>query len=334
MGPGEMFHGKAALHPLWPQARWNVSGLFIHERVLLDAFLIMLSRYDCPLPIETIHGAPSVAWNSGRVTRIPPRLEAFTKVARVLNQEHIGVYLTFSNHLLEPKHLDDPICNQLLEIVDNGSGLNGVILASDLLYDYIHDRHPKLKLTSSIVKVTMEDGRGNADYYHALSERFDSVMLHPDDGFDLDLLAQLDRDKTEVLVNENCAADCTVRKEHYELMATQQLDGSAENKQATRHHETTRCPMPSMHLDGQRRSCNFSTEETKAVYDLGFRRFKLQGRADTTQSFAYDILRFMLEPGRVGPVVLKAFLTDWGTAHGARLMQEMYGIGPAELWEN
>ncbi len=47
-----MFHGDAALHPLWPQVRWNVSGLFVHERVLLNAFLIMAFRYD-DLPPET-----------------------------------------------------------------------------------------------------------------------------------------------------------------------------------------------------------------------------------------------------------------------------------------
>jgi len=52
MGAGEMFHGDAALHPLWPQVRWNVSGLFVHERVLLNAFLIMAFRYD-DLPPET-----------------------------------------------------------------------------------------------------------------------------------------------------------------------------------------------------------------------------------------------------------------------------------------
>jgi len=87
-----------------------------------------------------------------------------------------------------------------------------------------------------------------------------------------------------------------------------------------------------MHLDGQRRSCNLSIEELKAVYDMGYRRLKLQGRADTPESFAYDVLRYMVEPGRVGPVVVKAFLTDWGKAHGEQLMQEVYGMHPADLW--
>ena len=334
MSSDDIFRGKAALHPLWPDVRWNVSGLCIHERILLNAFLVMAYRYECPLPIESIHGAPAVPWNSGRLNRTPPRLGPFTKIADLLTRERIGTYLTFSNHQLEREHLDDPTCNQMLEIIDNGSGLNGVILASDLLYDYIRDRHPGLKVTASIVKVTMEDGRGNADYYHALTSRFDSVMLHPDDGVDLDLLAQLDRDKTEILVNENCAANCTVRKQHYELMANQQLRGRPEDARATREHETTRCPMPSMHLDGHRRSCNLSEEELKAIHDMGFRRFKLQGRADTEQSFAYDILRYMLDPTRVCPVVLKAFLVDWGNLHGDRLMREVYGLSPAELWGN
>jgi len=332
MATDEICRGEEALHPLWPKARWNVSGLFVHERVLLNAFLILAYRYDCPLPIESLHGAPSVAWNSGRVTRIPARVGPFERVTRLFNQEQIGIFLTFSNHAIAREQLADPVCNQLLQTIDNGAGLNGVILASDTLYDYVRERHPALKLTASIVKVTMEHGRGRADYYHSLAERFDSVMLHPDDGFDLELLGQLNRDKTEILVNENCALHCPIREEHYELLAAQQLNGRPEDARATTEHETTRCPMPAVHLDGHRRSCNFSTDELKAVYDLGYRRFKLQGRADRPHALICDTLRFMLEPDRVYPVVLKSFLQGLATPHGDTLMQEIYGMRPADLW--
>ena len=49
--------------------------------------------------------------------------------------------------------------------------------------------------------------------------------------------------------------------------------------------------LPPMRQIGKReRNCNFTREEMKAVYDLGFRHFKLQGRRDHS-------LRFRLRPG-------------------------------------
>ena len=212
--------GQAARHPLWPEARWNLSGLFIHDRPILDVFLVLKEQFGCHLDIDSIHGSPGVLWNSGRLVQTPvPHPQAIEAMIRALNTAGIGVYYTFTNHLLVDDDLADPTCNRMLQMIDNGNGLNGVILASDILFDHVRREHPDLKLTASIVKVSMEEGRGKADYYHELVGRFDSVMLHPDDGYNVSLLDQLDREKLEILVNENCAMGCSGRNEDYELMA-------------------------------------------------------------------------------------------------------------------
>jgi hypothetical protein len=302
--------GQAARHPLWPRARWNLSGLFAHGRAILDVFLILKERFGCHLDIDSAHGAPGVLWNCGRLSQTPvPPVRAVEGMIQAFNAAGIGVFYTFTNHLLVAEDLEDPTCNGLLEMIDNGKGLNGVILASDLLFDRIRKRHPELSLTASIVKVSMEEGRGKPEYYHALGERFDSVMLHPDDGYNPNLLDKLDRDKLEILVNENCAMGCPGRNEDYELMAMLQKGPPITDYSKTplAQHENLRCRMPLRKLNPDNRSCNFTVEEMKQVYDLGFYRFKLQGRRDNLSIFLYDLLRFATEPELVMPIVFKSF---------------------------
>ena len=83
-----------------------------------------------------------------------------------------------------------------------------MIVSSDLLSNYIARRHPALRQVASIIRTIMDGGRGNAAYYRELGKRFYRYVVHPDDGFDLALLDQLDRDKAEILINEYCLRDC------------------------------------------------------------------------------------------------------------------------------
>ena len=165
-----------------------------------------------------------------------------------------------------------------------------------MLFDHIRREHPALKLTASIVKATVEDGKGNVDYYRNQVERFDTVMVHTDDNFDLDLLDKLDREKMEILVNENCIRNCTVRGKHYSLMIKQQRSGGPYVPQEGCRYAVV--------LGGKSLSCNMTDEELKSVYDMGFRRFKLQGRADKAWPYLYDFSRYLLEPTLTAPLTL------------------------------
>ena len=50
----------------------------------------------------------------------------------------------------------------------------------------------------------------------------------------------------------------------------------------------------------RQRNCNITPNELKSLYDMGFRNFKIQGRADNTFVFAYD-RRYTLEPDCAAP---------------------------------
>lgn len=316
----------SALHPDWPQARFNISGMFTQHRLIFELLETMEQAFDCHLPIESVHGAPAVLWNAGRPSRAHFSPAAFKTMLQTLYSRNIGYFPTFSNHLLDSNDLNDPRCNEILDCISERPDLNGVIVTTDLLSNYIAKRHPSLRQIASIIRVTFDRGEGRADYYQSLGQRFYRYVVHPDDCRDLQLLDQLDRDKAEIIVNENCAIHCTNRVRHYEAHARWQKAYSSNQpavgldsmgflaQQQLVEQEMTRvkaaclAPLDQACLVKRKRSCNLSDGEMKAVYDLGFRHFKLQGRGDAPVFYAYDLVRFMLDPHVVAPHVFKKLL--------------------------
>jgi hypothetical protein len=289
------------INPNWPDARWDVSGAFIYDRELTSFHDFFLRGHGFKL-FSLVHGAPLCLWNSGRVKwqfhRKPHEIE---RTVLDYARRQIALDATFSNSLLEPKHLDDIRGNLILEMLDqaNPTGGNGVIISSELLAEHVRRRHPGLKLVASVVKVTEEDGRGKLDYYRSMAARYDKVMIHPDDNFNLDLLTQLeDKDKYEILVNEPCLRHCQRRKAHYRLLSRfslNLLDTEVESE-LTGVMEQNGCSDPvRLLLSQDRRTLTLSTNEIKRLYDIGFRNFKIQGRglANPT-AVILEMVRLML----------------------------------------
>jgi hypothetical protein len=323
----------AALHPDWPHARFNVSGMFTHHPLLIELIDTLQQAIDCRLPVEAIHGAPAVLWNAGRPSGARPSRSAMTAAIEGLYSRNIGYLATFTNNRLASSDLNDPLGNYILDCIAKRPDLNGVIVTSDLLSNYIAEKHPALRQVASIVKVTFENGQGRSDYYRQLGQRFSRFVLHPDDCRDLELLDQLDRDKAEIIVNENCAIHCPHRARHYDayarwqriasgyhpvacdpfaLAATQQLvDQEMEQM-------TAACPAPNdlACLKKQRRNCNLTRSEMKTIHDMGFRHFKLQGRGDDPILYMYDVTRFLLEPEFAGPMLFKTMFRVIAKASG------------------
>ena len=309
--------GVTALHPDWPEARFNVSGLFVYEPLILGCLKMMQQAFGCRPAIEAMHGAPAVRWNGGRIGLNGN--EGVEQAIETVNAAGLGCFLTFTNHLLEPADLDDAPCNRLLERAARRPNLNGVIVANELLSDYIARHHPRLRQVASIVKVAVEGGRGDASYYQRLGARYSKYVVHPDDCFDLKLLDQLDRKKAEIIINENCVMDCQIRPRHYELIAGHHRalatsgPGSPAVEQAARDlaDGTAGCiSVPfTRQIGRQRRNCNFTRGELAAVYNMGFRQFKLQGRRDHVFGFLYDVIRYTLEPDVAAPLIYKTACT-------------------------
>ena len=102
--------------------------------------------------IASVYGAPAdCLWGGGRLGdgEHDPRA-----VLSLMREYNISARLTFSNSLLEEKHLSDPKCNTLCKLfAESESPQNGVIVHSDLLLDYLKKTYPGLYFVSSTTKV-------------------------------------------------------------------------------------------------------------------------------------------------------------------------------------
>ncbi len=303
--------GKAALHPDWPEARFNVSGMFTHHPLLVQFLQMMKRGFDCAVPFEAIHGAPAMPWNAGRPSKTAFNPAELDTTLNLLHARNIGYFPTFTNHLIDQNDLADPVGNVILEIISRRPELNGVIITSELLSKYIAGRYPGLRQIASVTKVTYERGTGKVDYYRDLSKRFHRFVVDPDDSRNPQLMDQLDRDKTEIMVNENCAADRPSRAQHYDAYARWQKAPSPMEREIVRqecNQIVANCHSP-LHLNRfgeHRRSCNLAPGELRSLYAMGFRHLKLQGRLDDPFSLAYDVIRFTCEPESVAPVMFKS----------------------------
>ena len=88
-------------------------------------------------------------------------------IIKYFNDRGISIRFTFTNPMIEEKHLNDQFCNSLLYYANNP--LNGCIVYSPLLEEYIRRNFPDYKITSSTCKritdVASLTGELEKDYY-------------------------------------------------------------------------------------------------------------------------------------------------------------------------
>jgi hypothetical protein len=302
----DMKYNDGLLHPDWPDIRWNITGL-INYRLFVGLLTYMMKNQNISHVIGSFHGCPDLMWNGGRVnTKIPdyPDIAGYFKT---LNKLGIGVYLTFSNIVLEEKHLADEPSNRMLDCLDESCGLNGVIVVNDLMSDYIRKKKPGLKQTCSIVKSFIENPQGDLDWYREMEKRFDRVVVHTDHMFDAKLLDGLDRDKAEILITEECKFRCPNRIKHQTMNSEFNIARAEGDPKADEIFEAigslkkASCAGGSGILNAQKnprnvRNCYLAHNEVKAIYDMGFRQFKISGRRRTIYGIAWNVINFVFNP--------------------------------------
>ncbi len=288
------------LNPLWADAEWDVSGAFVNDRELVafHDFCRLLLGIE---PFRIVHGSPLCIWNSGRVLKhLMCEAEEMRAAGLEYEQRGIALYLTFTNLLLQEEELKDPLGNALCTFASNHNptGRNAVILASDALREHVRREFPKLRLVSSILKITAERGKGKLDVYKRLGEQYDEVMVHPDDVLNYGLLEKLeDKERHILLINEYCVRNCPLRGLHYEELSRTALNflsydcSEFEKKQATNGCRS----LYTLLTDAKRSVLALNTPEIQRLREMGFRHFKLQGRGHANaSSILFDLLRLVL----------------------------------------
>ena len=242
--------------------------------------------------IGSIYGAPEdCLWGGGRVGFGDAQPE---KAAELLREYNISVRLTFSNSLLEEKHLSDKKCNALCALFEkNGQIQSGIIIYSDLLLDYIKKTYPGFYFVSSTTKV-LTDFKD----FEAELRREDFKYVVPDfrlnKRFDeLNSLSEGQKLKTEFLCNECCWFDCYDRKECYENVSRKSLGEDCEDHI---------CVSPDAGK-GYRFSLAMQNPGFIGVQDIlniyepaGFRHFKIEGRSLGSAVILELLLYYMVKP--------------------------------------
>lgn len=242
--------------------------------------------------IGSIYGAPSEClWGGGRIGYNEHDIR---EVRDFMQEYNISSRLTFSNSLLEEKHLKDKRCNELCEIFENGGSVkNGIIIYSDLLLEYIKEKYPEFYFISSTTKVLTDfndfrDELNRSEFSYVvpdfrLNKRFD----------DLDALSTEQKGKVEFLCNECCYFGCTDRKACYENVSRKILfDDCPDHKCVAPNAEEGYVFSKAMQNKGF-----IGINDIKDIYmPMGFNHFKIEGRSLGSALILEFILYYMTKP--------------------------------------
>ena len=258
---------------------WNVGGITQSE-FFLNIKNINDKVIHSDFVFEMYDSYPGTPWNGGRPTSKKPAytFDVFVQGIEMLNRYGINFNLTFSNLLLEEKHLDDALGNQLLEKFHNGK--NGIIVGSAILAKYIRKTFPKYRLIHTLTHYRMDK-----DYYRQALELYDILVLPPVFNLQFGFIQELGPERVEILVNETCHRHCPYSQEHYKKISEYNLAmGKAPYLEAElrhfcqRHHSQRLWPMSAGDLRKQLVGTHMIPAEVDQLKALGVNRFKLRGR--------------------------------------------------------
>ncbi|MCR4599828.1 MAG: hypothetical protein K5678_12450 [Acetatifactor sp.] len=276
-------------------AYYHLPGLFEFYD-LYKAFLPLFREhrewfYDW-CEIGSIYGAPAdCLWGGGRVGfgEEEPR-----SVAELMREYGISARLTFSNSLLEERHLSDKKCNALCAMFEkNGKAENGVIVASDLLLAYLKEKYPGFYFISSTTKVLT----GFSDFQKEC-DRPEFRFVVPDFRLNkefskLNAMPDAEKQKVEFLCNECCWFDCYERKNCYENVSRKSLGEACEDHV---------CVSPNA-ARGYRFSEAMKNPGFIGIKDIcetylpqGFSQFKIEGRSLGSAIVLEFLLYYMTKP--------------------------------------
>lgn len=263
--------------------------------------------YDNVVIASVFDAFPQSLWNGGRLCTDTCD-DHFTRVVmKTLNEHGIPLRFTFTNPLIEKKHLSDKFCNKILERGRNS--INEVIVFSPVLEEYIRKNYPEYKITSSTCKRLNSIDLLNEE----LEKDYKYVVMDYDLNNHFDLLEKVKpehRGKCEILVNAICQPDCPNRSKHYASIAKQQMaycdyiykgNKDALNLEKILTPEERKiydCPHMGKNFFQIKNLCTHVSPDDifKKYLPMGFNNFKLEGRSTNSVNLMEQYLYYMVKP--------------------------------------
>ncbi len=267
---------------------WHLPG-FVFFRLLNQVIINMMKDYPDKFRegyrIGSVYGTfPGAIWNGGRTAFGLTCKRDIENILKIYNSRGIPVRFTWTNSLLEEKHLYDTYCNLIMSLADNG--LNQVLVNTRVLEDYIRREYPGYPLISSTTKriTDLESLQAELDRDYYL------VVLDYDLNHDEQVLEAISPQagRVEILVNEVCYPGCPRRAEHYEQQSRLQLEFDI--------HTGFPCPNQTQQRTFQecmQRPAFITNEQIGSYIEKGFCNFKIAGRG-MPQDYVKDSYLYFL----------------------------------------
>lgn len=254
--------------------------------------------------IASVFGCfPGCIWNGGGTDfRKPTSKRIIVNVIRFFNEElNLPLRFTFTNPMLQEKHLTDTYGNLIAELGHNGK--NEILTSSALLENYLREKYPNYKYCSSIVGThTMPYGDLN---------KYNLVVIRRKMNNNWDFLNEIPlqyRHKIEFLCNDPCPDDCPRIYSHYRDLGRAQLEFNPDA-------DNLKCSMG--HIRGQFEALYTKTLKTYISRETilndylpkGFNQFKLSGRC-SPENITLNMLEYFVQPD-YRPDLMRIFIEPY-----------------------
>lgn len=241
--------------------------------------------------IDSIYGNPQdCIWGGGREPVMST--SAWQNVFALMEKyPDISIGLTFSNLLVEEKHLQDEVCNNLCRMFQDSK--NYAIVNSEILTGYLLENYPSFKLISSTTKCLTDD----TQVYREINDsRYELVCLDYNYNNRFDVLNEIEsKGKCELLVNPICIPNCPSRHEHYLYISRTYLH-RLEATEPTVFY----CPYCDKYIPfykAQKRPTFISVDDIHDKYlPLGFTHYKIEGRRAHSDDLTEILLYYLVKP--------------------------------------
>lgn len=233
---------------------------------------------------------PFCTWDGGRIFNSynPLTTEQMIELRTFYNDKLKNkIRFVFTNNLLEEKHLYERYNNLALQIFD--SGVNEIVLNSNILEQYLKNNYPNYKLIASTTRCSnQEQSKNDLNNDDYLFTCLDYNLNH--NWKFLDSLTAEEKAKTEFLVNPICGPGCPQRKEHYRLNSLFSLSYG-------QNYQMAHCEIKNNSICAKFNPTHISPEEIYEKYiPAGFNYFKLEGRTWPSYEMAITIADYLVKP--------------------------------------
>lgn len=252
---------------------WHLPG-FCSFRLFNQVFINLMKDYPDTIrdgyKIGSVYGTfPGAIWNGGRSVFGLANKSEIESILNFYNSREIPVRFTWTNSLIEEKHLLDTYCNLIMKLGNNG--LNQVLVNRSIIESYIRNEYPNYPIISSTTKRILDAEELKDEF----NKNYHLVVLDYDLNHNQDILKEMKpyADKIELLVNEVCYPRCSLRSEHYEEQSRMQLEYDI--------HTSFKCPNKTQSRtfhECKKRPAFLSNEDIKNYISQGFVNYKIVGR--------------------------------------------------------